>query len=379
MNGEHVISEELWQTATFEQQHGNHWIAYNTVPYYLDPSDVYFFKHQDEAEEFSMNNISECDCFRVIHACSLDEILRQIRYGENLLTHKSNILSLLKNNTMNNENFEYLSDNIKYMGFGENLKTELERNIREGKPEFQLHYATEMNRKPFEATLNFRKSDSTDMYFFNNYNASLKKDNGESTSQTFYLIKGRGITAKEAFNLLEGRSVHKELTTKDGQNYNAWIKLDLNSKDNNNNFEVKQYHENYGFDLREAVGKFPVAELKNPETENALLQSLKKGNIQSVTLESGEGNQKMFIAADPQFKKVDLYDSKGQLQTKEQVKQYQEQGKVQVHEAEPILSTDKKKVVNDETKKGNAKKQTDNPAPLLPKKRQGKGKALGVS
>ncbi len=138
---------------------------------------------------------------------------------------------------MNNENFQYLSDNIKYMGFGENLKSELEKNMLEAKPEFQLHYATEMNKKPFEATLNFRKSDSTDMYFLNNYQAALEKGNGEKTSQTFYLNKGRGITAKEAFNLLEGRAVHKELTTKEGQSYNAWVQLDFNAKDKNNNLE----------------------------------------------------------------------------------------------------------------------------------------------
>ena len=37
---------------------------------------------------------------------------------------------------MNNENFQYLSDNLKYMGFGENLKTDLEKNLNEGKADF---------------------------------------------------------------------------------------------------------------------------------------------------------------------------------------------------------------------------------------------------
>lgn len=126
---------------------------------------------------------------------------------------------------MNNENLQYLTDNIKYMGFGETLKAELERNMGEGKGEFQLHFKAEINKKPFEATLNFRKSDSTDMYFFNNYHASLEKSNGEKNEQTFYLNKGKGVTAKEAYNLLDGRAVHKDLTTKEGQPYKAWIQL----------------------------------------------------------------------------------------------------------------------------------------------------------
>ena len=113
------------------------------------------------------------------------------------------------------------------MGFGENLKQDLEKNLKEGKGEFQSHYKAEINKKPFEATMNFRKSESSDMYFFNNYHASLEKENGNNVEQTFYLNKGKGVTGKEAFNLLDGRSVDKELVTKEGQPYKAWIQLDF--------------------------------------------------------------------------------------------------------------------------------------------------------
>lgn len=52
-----------------------------------------------------------------------------------------------KNKTiMNNENFQYLGDNIKYMGFGEDLKADLEKNMNEGKNEFQLFYNAEINK-----------------------------------------------------------------------------------------------------------------------------------------------------------------------------------------------------------------------------------------
>ena len=108
-----------------------------------------------------------------------------------------------------------------------------------GRQEFQLHYKTEINKKPFEASLNFRKSDSSDMYFFNNYHASLEKNNGEKVDRTFFLNKGKGITSKEAFNLLDGRAVHKDLVTKEGQPYKAWTQLDFENKDKNNNYERK--------------------------------------------------------------------------------------------------------------------------------------------
>jgi len=280
---------------------------------------------------------------------------------------------------MNNENFQYLTDNIKYMGFGENLKTELEKNMNEEKAEFQLHYKAEINKKPFEATLNLKKSDSTDMYFFNNYHASLEKTNGEKTEQTFYLNKSKGVTSKEAFNLLDGRAVHKDLVTKEGQPYKAWMQLDFKNKDKNNNFEVKQYHENYGFDLKAAVEKFAITDLKEPEKEKALMQSLQKGNVQSVTIEKDGSSHKMFIEADPQFKKVNLYDSNMRLVAKESLDQYKSVGHTDAKDTKEEIANDKKKELKQEIKPDKNKLEKKNNNSLLPKKRERTRKGLGVS
>ncbi len=128
---------------------------------------------------------------------------------------------------MNQQNLNYLKENLKYMGFGESLYPVLEKNIQQRFPEFVLKLHLDMNRKPFDVDLHFRKSDNSDMYFFNSYSASLQRSNGEKVEQTFYLNKGKGVTAKEAYNLLEGRAVYKELTTKAGESYKAWLQLDF--------------------------------------------------------------------------------------------------------------------------------------------------------
>ena len=171
--------------------------------------------------------------------------------------------------------------------------------------------------------MNFCKSDTSNMYFFNNYHASLEKAKDEKAEQTFYLHKGKGVTGKEAFTLLDGRSVHKKLVTKESQPYKAWIQLDFENKSKNNNFEVKQFHEKYGLDLKAAVEKFSITDLKEHDKEKALMQSLQKGNVQSVTIEKDGNGHKMFIEADPQFKNVNLYDSNMKLVTKESVEIYQ--------------------------------------------------------
>lgn len=254
---------------------------------------------------------------------------------------------------MNEQNFEYLKDNIKYMGFGEKLNDQLENNLKQGKDEFQLDFKTEINKKPFEATLNFRKSDNTDMYFFNSYQASLQRSNGEKMDQTFYLNKSKGVTAKEAYNLLEGRSVHKELLLKETKEpYKAWLQIDFKNMDKNNNHVVNQYHENYGFDLKAAVSKFSVAELSNPEKEKALMQSLQKGNVQAVTMDKDGAGSRMFIEANPQFKTVNVYDGQMKRVQKESLEQYKsvklggETSKEQKQDVKQDVSKNNKKEVS---------------------------------
>ena len=358
MNNEHVIADEVLDLIAMAISKGDNWMAYNNSLYFLDKEDVRFFKDKETALSFSESNDSDYDRFQIIHIESIADVYRLIPYGEgnaekqnlnpdtnglynregnaftdSLIEHieQQQITNNFKTNFMNEQNFQYLKDNIKYMGFGENMSEALEANLKQGKPEFTLSNKTEVNKKPFEVNLNFRKSDNSDMYFFNSYNASLQRSNGEKVDQTFYLTKGKGITAKEAYNMLEGRSVFKELSTKEGQAYKAWLQLDFENKDKHNNHEVKQFHENYGYDLKAAVGKFAISELADSEKEKALMQSLQKGNIQSVSIEKDGNVSKMFMEANPQFKTVTLYDTQMKRMQKEELGQYhsvqQSQGK----------------------------------------------------
>jgi hypothetical protein len=243
MKPENVISSEVLEIVQLAIYRNENWMAYNNSLYFIDKDDVHFFKEKTTAEEFAADNISDYDHFNIIQVQSIADVLRQIPYGE-VLNKQLNNLSSKTLSIMNEKNFEYLKDNIKYMGFGEKQNDSLEQHLKEGKESFQLRFNTEVNKKPFEAVLQFRKSDNSDMYFFNSYQASLKRSNNEKVDQTFYLTKGKGVTAKEAYNLLEGRAVFKELSNKAGEPYKAWIQLDFDNKDKNNNNEVKQYHEN---------------------------------------------------------------------------------------------------------------------------------------
>lgn len=209
---------------------------------------------------------------------------------------------------MNEKNYDYLKDNLRNMGFGEKQHEVLAQHLKDGKPYFTLTFNTEVSQKAFQAVLKFDKPEGGELYFFNSYQASMQRSNGQTVEQTFYLNNGYGITAKEAFNMLDGRAVYKEFTNKEEQKYKAWVQLDFKNKDDKGNHEVKQFHDNYGYDLKAAVAKYAVAELDGGEKEKSLLKSLEKGNVQSVTIVANGEGQKMFLEANPQYKTITVYD-----------------------------------------------------------------------
>ncbi|KFF16589.1 hypothetical protein [Flavobacterium hydatis] len=210
---------------------------------------------------------------------------------------------------MNEKNFEYLKDQIKYTGFGETLENELKEKLQKEEPNFTLNHTVKYGEDTVIATLNFKKSDQSDMYFFNSYKVELQKENSkEALEQTFYINKGNNITMKEAFNLMEGRSVNKDLTNKEGELYNSWLQMDFKQNDAAGNFKLNQYHQNYGYDLEATLAKHSIKELENPKYKEDLMDSLKKGNLQSATFLKDGNEVKQYIEASPQFKTINLYD-----------------------------------------------------------------------
>lgn len=218
---------------------------------------------------------------------------------------------------MNEKNLEYLKENLKYLGFGEKLNADLEKNIKQQPVEFKLNatgeFGKESNKQLVNYSLDFKKSDQSDMYFLNRYKATLtNSDSDKERSQTFYITKNTGITAKEAFNLLNGRSVEARLTNKEGEKFKAWVQLDFEEKDRHDNYKTKQFHEKYGYELETVLNRYPIKELQTAEEKEKLMKSLSKGNLQHVTFVKNGTEEKMFIEANPQYKTLNVYDHKMQ-------------------------------------------------------------------
>lgn len=380
MRNTHRLSDSLFDFIYQAITTRHYWLAFSAQSYFLIAGDLHCFRSREEAKAFEAGLKDAAIQTMIIYAPSVLSAYQQIEG----YSHSKDLFTTKNLSVMNEQNYEYLKDNLKYLGFGESLATPLREEMSKGSPDFQLTFETEINKKAFAAVLNFRKSDNTDMYFVNSYHATLQRSNGEIFDQAFYLNKGKGVTAKEAFNLLDGRAVYKELENKEGQKYGAWIQLDFEKRDKNNNHEVRQFHDAYGYDLKASLEKFNMRDIKEPDLADILMQSLKKGNIHAVAMEKDGGAVRMFVEANPQYKTVNLYDGGFQRVPKEELEKYMGEGRSKVNGKEVDNGKGNKKDVDlavpNEKGKGKTEKRkekTKGPEALLHKK-DTPGKVNGV-
>lgn len=220
------------------------------------------------------------------------------------------IISQSKTNTMEQKNLDYLANQMRYLGFGEDQKENLQKQMESGEQKFNLTVKQQYDGYPVNYTLHFNKSNESDMYFLNSYDAMMA--NGRQ--QSVYLDKGKGFTAKEAFNLMQDRAIFKELRNKnDGTTFDAWIKLSYPEEGKNVNDSRKMhiYNENYGYDLEKELAKHPIKELGNEGDKEKLIASLHKGNRQAVTFQTNGAEERKFIEANPKWKSLEIYNKDG--------------------------------------------------------------------
>jgi hypothetical protein len=227
---------------------------------------------------------------------------------------------------MDKDNLEYLQKAVKYAGFADHFNTALEEQLKAQKEKFELVTTGEFGGSKVDYKLEFNQSQNNGKYYFNRLTAKLRDENPDKErTQMFFMNsavpnkddseevkqmkrKAHGVTAKEAFNLLQGRSVYKTLLNKEKEPYNAWIQLDFSKQDQYDNNEVRKFTDRYGFDLDKTLDKYPIKGLEDPEKRKQIIQSLEKGNRQQVTFDKEGKEEKMLIEAKPEFKNLEVFD-----------------------------------------------------------------------
>lgn len=215
---------------------------------------------------------------------------------------------------MNKENFYKLQQYLGSLGFGKMLTNsdELEKLIAQDEPEFHLSTSTSFNELTrIDATLYFRKSVQRDEHFLLKYAATLHYLNeaGRDISQTFYTYDNAFFSFEEAFNLLEGRYVYKNLISASGDKYDGWLQLNFREKDSQNNFKFIKYRAIYRHYLENALTLYPIQELLNDKLKEELIRSLQKGNLTQVHFAKPNKVEMKYIEANVRNKTINIYSA----------------------------------------------------------------------
>jgi len=149
--------------------------------------------------------------------------------------------------------------------------------------------------------------------------------------QTFWLDRGKGFSASQALNLIEGRAVYRDdMLSKEGTAYKAWMKLDMDGpRDKYMNLNVNQYHDpSYGFNLKEVLERFPFKELADEKLREKLESSLKNGDRASVSIEKDGKVLSLKIEAVPRYSQLNVFNMEGKSEKREQFLKEQPNQKV---------------------------------------------------
>ena len=215
----------------------------------------------------------------------------------------------------------YLKNQVKYLDLGEDTKLHKDLENAILSPEDKVTVRAEYNypdrlMKGNTATfdLNLTKTEQGGV-FLNSYRANLTTKNGEERSQTFKVQKENSITAKEAINLLEGRSVkieHDVVNKETGElsRTESFIKLNMKEpKTDYGNYKYEWYNKNaYGVDIDNIMQKSNLTFANDIERERTK-KHLEKGNITQVTFQHENRQVQGFAVLNPQWKNLNLYDS----------------------------------------------------------------------
>ncbi len=218
---------------------------------------------------------------------------------------------------MNEKNVEYLEKQLQFSGFSDETKRELRTKISEGDKTFQLNEKKSYGPDKVEARLNFSKSDKGN-YFFNSYDLILEKERIEdSMMHQFKVSYGNTFTLKEAYNLLDGRSVNKDFIKLDKEDQknntvtNAWSYLDNKNTNEKGDYLIRK---KFGFDLKAALDKLPLRDAHIPNAMVDLISSLNKGNRQYAVLIIDGKEEKRYLEAAPRYGNITVYNEKMERQ-----------------------------------------------------------------
>ena len=190
--------------------------------------------------------------------------------------------------TVQEQNVQRLSEEMKKAGFKVSLEGPLKRAIAQDRPYFNLPYAASDDAKT-DYVLHFKKLSGTDAYYLDNFDATTKPTPQEVlrgnpiVRQNFSLIDDYALSAQEASSVIRQLPVARNI---DGQE--KWLITDALGE--------RRWVE---FDLKNSLNQYPIKELREPARMQALLIGLRSGIPREITFRKNGQTHELHVQVDP--------------------------------------------------------------------------------
>jgi hypothetical protein len=250
---------------------------------------------------------------------------------------------------INEKSYDYVKNQLLYLGFGEEIAKPLRDKMEQGLVEFELPHSRKFGKDDTSSILHFSKGDDKDkdMTFFNRVDVTLRQAGKEDLTQSFFIGKEYNYTLQERYNMMDGRFAYREQPKMEkveengaakmvptGETYFGWKGLNFKETDKYGNFMPKTMFWAHERELY----KYPIKELAEPYDAKRMIASMQKGNkVNATILKDGE-EIKGQIAANPRMQRFDFYDASGQSIKVDQVK------KQRIAQTEDIKPSESKEV-----------------------------------
>lgn len=251
------------------------------------------------------NHLVEWSALQIIKN-ERSNLIKQVypnRYGQffykllNLLIlEKVNAKIQISDQLKNNRSLE---DKLKQAGFN-NVFSKAERYMKLGHMKFTVPVSYYLNEKErMDHSLSFKKDD-LGYYQFEGFKTRLHDHTKLSENKQHYFSADEPsiFNAAQAYDLLSGRSVFHE---------GSWKQLDLNDRDADGNYKIKEFPESYGYNIEKALSQLPL-KISDQLELASLITSLKDGRREEAVILKDGSEQKVFIEANPQYRSLNIYN-----------------------------------------------------------------------
>lgn len=213
---------------------------------------------------------------------------------------------------MDPKNHEYLTERLlPRLGFDRVLDNAL-KDQSKGES-FTLKALQVIGEAKMTYELKFERNKKDDLdpnYYLNQIKATIDKPTLGVHSHTFQVFNQNAFTAREMFNMMEGRHVYREFMH-NGDLKKTWNAPNLNKFDDNGNTVMYRNYENKtGFNLFTELAKVNLSNT-HPDEKERVMREMRSGEMTKATIRMDGQRVEVFLVAEPVALRVGVFNKEG--------------------------------------------------------------------